>query len=143
MTNMVIYRAVVVPVFKMAAGRTVQDTLPLPDVCACAVTNIPVSVMIAGVLFQDSFVSSSYMQYNVTEIYNIKVTDYVATRFEKASRSSNVIKFYQVGTGISHKIKLDRECFIKCSCSACFEKKSLRQFQYCLILIPGNWYFIQ
>ena len=93
MTNMVVYRAVVVPVFKMAVGRAMQNTLPLTGVCvcACAVTNITVSVMISGVLFQDFFVSSSYMQYNVTEVYNNEVTDYVATRFEKASSSSNTI----------------------------------------------------
>ena len=47
--------------------------------------------MISSVLFQNVFVGSSYMQYNVTEVYNIEVTDYVATRFEKASSSSNII----------------------------------------------------
>ena len=63
MTNMVFYKAGVVPVFKMAAGSAMQNTLPLPGVCvcACAVTNITVRVMISSVLFQHVFVGSFYM----------------------------------------------------------------------------------
>ena len=53
--------------------------------------SLSVYLMISSVLFQNVFVGSSYMQYNVTEVYNIEVTDYVATRFEKASSSSNII----------------------------------------------------